>query len=150
MPNTGFRPCPDVCCIARAGLSAAHTVNWGLGGEPLERSWGYGVRSYGPGSRLHMHRDRVDTHVLSCIVHVANQSVGRLILLTMMLNTIRWSSSPPRPWAFALMGELWFDGNFYRNMYSLRPKLGTSPYKQLTNTFADIDEARQSMGGWRL
>ena len=43
-------------------------------GQPLERSWGYGVRSYGPGSLLHMHRDRVDTHVVSCIVHVADQS----------------------------------------------------------------------------
>ena len=43
-------------------------------GQPLERSWGYGIRSYGPGSWLHMHRDRVDTHVVSCIVHVADQS----------------------------------------------------------------------------
>ena len=43
-------------------------------GQPLERCWGYGVRSYGAGSWLHMHRDRVDTHVVSCIVHVADQS----------------------------------------------------------------------------
>ena len=32
------------------------------------------MRSYGPGSRLHMHHDLVDSHVVSCIVHVADQS----------------------------------------------------------------------------
>lgn len=39
-------------------------------GVKTERSWGYGIRSYGDGSILKMHRDRIETHVLSCIVHV--------------------------------------------------------------------------------
>ncbi|MFZ9114995.1 MAG: prolyl hydroxylase family protein, partial [bacterium] len=40
----------------------------------LERSWAYGIRSYGDGCRLHLHRDRVDTHVISCIVHAGDRS----------------------------------------------------------------------------
>lgn len=43
-------------------------------GCPLERSWGYGIRSYGRHSVLHLHRDRVDTHVISCIVHAEDRS----------------------------------------------------------------------------
>ncbi|MFM7675924.1 MAG: prolyl hydroxylase family protein [Synechococcus sp.] len=40
----------------------------------LERTWAYGIRSYGRGCRLHLHRDRVDTHVISCIVHASDRS----------------------------------------------------------------------------
>ena len=43
-------------------------------GCPLEPTWGYGIRSYGRGCRLHLHRDRIDTHVISCIVHVEDRS----------------------------------------------------------------------------
>ncbi|MFY8148686.1 MAG: prolyl hydroxylase family protein [Prochlorococcaceae cyanobacterium] len=40
----------------------------------LERTWAYGIRSYGRGCRLHLHRDRLDTHVISCIVHADDRS----------------------------------------------------------------------------
>lgn len=43
-------------------------------GCPLEPTWGYGIRSYGRGCLLHLHRDRIDTHVISCIVHVQDRS----------------------------------------------------------------------------
>jgi prolyl 4-hydroxylase len=43
-------------------------------GCKLTRSWGYGIRSYGRGSVLHLHRDRIDTHVISCIIHVDDRS----------------------------------------------------------------------------
>lgn len=43
-------------------------------GCEVERTWGYGIRSYGRGSVLHLHRDRVDTHILSCIIHVEDRS----------------------------------------------------------------------------
>jgi prolyl 4-hydroxylase len=39
-------------------------------GSPLERAHGYGIRSYGEGSILLLHRDKVESHVISCIVHV--------------------------------------------------------------------------------
>ena len=124
-------------------------------GEALERSWGYGVRSYGPGSRLHMHRDRVDTHVLSCIVHVADQS-NQPWPLDFIDHDAEHHQVIFKPATMLFYESLCphgrnseFDGDFYRNMYfHWRPKTwDPSPYKQLTNTFADIDEARQSMGG---
>ena len=39
-------------------------------GSPLERAYGYGIRSYGEGSILLLHRDKIESHVISCIVHV--------------------------------------------------------------------------------
>ncbi|MCS5697751.1 2OG-Fe(II) oxygenase [Cyanobium sp. FGCU-52] len=46
-------------------------------GCELEPTWGYGIRSYGRGCVLHLHRDRIDTHVISCIVHVEDRSEVR-------------------------------------------------------------------------
>lgn len=43
-------------------------------GCQVERSWGYGIRSYTRDSILHLHRDRIDTHVLSCIIHLEDKS----------------------------------------------------------------------------
>lgn len=43
-------------------------------GTPLKKAWAYGVRSYTPNSILHLHRDRCDTHVLSCIIFVDQDS----------------------------------------------------------------------------
>jgi len=43
-------------------------------GCALEPTWGYGIRSYGRDCFLHLHRDRIDTHVISCIVHVEDRS----------------------------------------------------------------------------
>ena len=118
-------------------------------GQPLERSWGYGIRSYGPGSWLHMHRDRVDTHVVSCIVHVADQSnqpwpldfidheaVHHRVLFqpgTMLF----YESLCPHGRASE------FDGDFYRNMYfHWRPKnWDPAPYQQLVSKFSSIQEA---------
>ena len=37
---------------------------------PLKKAWAYGIRSYTPNSILHLHRDRCDTHVISCIIFV--------------------------------------------------------------------------------
>lgn len=38
-------------------------------GCPLEPTWGYGIRSDGRGCLLHLHRDRIVSHGISCIVH---------------------------------------------------------------------------------
>lgn len=39
-------------------------------GVPLLSSNAYGLRLYGQGNTLTMHTDRIETHVVSCIVHV--------------------------------------------------------------------------------
>ena len=40
----------------------------------LERAWGYGIRSYIKNSVLHLHRDRIDTHIISCIIYIDQKS----------------------------------------------------------------------------
>ena len=118
-------------------------------GQPLERSWGYGVRSYGPGSWLHMHRDRVDTHVVSCIVHVADQSnqpwpldfidheaVHHRVLFKPG-SMLFYESLCPHGRASE------FEGEFYSNMYfHWRPKdWDPAPYQQLERKFSSVEMA---------
>lgn len=43
-------------------------------GKKLEKTWGYGVRSYVKNSILQLHRDRVDTHIISCIIYIDQKS----------------------------------------------------------------------------
>ena len=121
-------------------------------GQPLERSWGYGVRSYGPGSLLHMHRDRVDTHVVSCIVHVADQS-NQPWPLDFIDHEAEHHQVVFQPGTMLFYESLCphgraseFDGEFYRNMYfHWRPKVwDPAPYMQLTSKFADVEEACRS------
>jgi prolyl 4-hydroxylase len=40
----------------------------------LEKTWGYGIRSYVKNSILHLHRDRPETHIISCIIYVDQKS----------------------------------------------------------------------------
>ena len=118
-------------------------------GQPLERSWGYGVRSYGPGSWLHMHRDRVDTHVVSCIVHVADQS-NQPWPLDFIDHEAVHHRVVFQPGTMLFYESLCphgraseFDGDFYRNMYfHWRPmNWDPAPYQQLVSKFASIEEA---------
>lgn len=117
----------------------------------LERSWGYGIRSYGPGSVLHVHRDRVDTHVVSCILHVADRSFQ-----PWPLDFI--SHEGNRHAVFFEPGSLLFyeslcphgrtqpfKGDYYRNMYlHWRPRdWDPAPYKTLRCKFASLDQAQQ-------
>jgi len=119
-------------------------------GCPLERSWGYGIRSYGPGSVLHVHRDRVDTHVISCIVHVADRSEtpwaldfidhdGQRHAVTFEPGTMLFYESlcpHARSQPFA--------GEYYRNMYfHWRPRQwDPAPYQDLRCKFASLEEAQ--------
>lgn len=43
-------------------------------GVELVKTWGYGIRSYIHNSILHLHRDRIDTHIISCIIFVDEKS----------------------------------------------------------------------------
>ncbi len=120
-------------------------------GCPLERSWGYGIRSYGPGSVLHVHRDRVDTHVISCIVHVADRAPqpwpldfidhegGRHAVCFESGTMLFYESLCPhaRTQPFA--------GDYYRNMYfHWRPRgWNPAPYQGIRCKFASLEEAEQ-------
>jgi prolyl 4-hydroxylase len=117
----------------------------------LVRSWGYGIRSYGPGSVLHVHRDRVDTHVVSCILHVADRSVR-----PWPLDFI--SHEGDRHAVFFDAGSMLFyeslcphgrtqpfRGDYYRNMYFHWRPLDWDPvsYRSMRCKFASLDEAQQ-------
>lgn len=43
-------------------------------GQDLEITWAYGVRNYIRNSILHLHRDLIKTHIISCIVFVDQES----------------------------------------------------------------------------
>ena len=120
-------------------------------GCPLERSCGYGIRSYGPGSVLHVHRDRLDTHVISCIVHVADQAPhpwpldfidheGAHHAVTFERGSMLFYESlcpHGRTQPFA--------GSYYRNMYfHWRPReWDPSPFEGMVCKFASLVEAQE-------
>ena len=119
-------------------------------GCALERSWGYGIRSYGPGSVLHVHRDRVDTHVISCIVHVADHSATpwpldfidhegeRHAVIFEPGTMLFYESLCPHARSHP------FSGEYYRNMYfHWRPRQwDPAPYRGMRCKFASLDEAQ--------
>jgi len=71
-PSVGHAPLSAELMDACYAMLTPMLEKWA--GCKLARSWGYGIRSYGRGSILHLHRDRIDTHVISCIVHVDDRS----------------------------------------------------------------------------
>lgn len=149
VPNLDYSP------ISSELLELAYTTitpmieNWA--GCKLERSWGYGIRSYGPGSKLHVHRDRVETHVISCIVHVDDKSST-----PWPLNFIdHWGKLHE---VFFLPGQMLFyeslcpharvqpfTGEYYRNMYlHWRPvDWDPTPYSEVRCKFPSLQEAQQ-------
>lgn len=99
----------------------------------LEPTYGYGIRSYGRDSVLHLHRDRVDTHIISCIVHAADQSDqpwpldfidhdGRHHLVILGRGKMLFYES------LCPHGRLSpFQGEFYRNFYFHWRPIGWDP-----------------------
>lgn len=120
-------------------------------GCPLERSWGFGIRSYGPGSVLHLHRDRVDTHVISCIVHVADRAPAAwpLDFIDHDGEHHRVCFEPGTMLFYESLcphGRLQpFAGEYYRNMYfHWRPRRwDPSPYQGMSCKFASLEDAMQ-------
>ena len=146
-PRLGYAPISkDLENLAYAALTPLIEA-WA--GCPLEPSWGYGIRSYGPGSVLHVHRDRVDTHVVSCIVHVADQSdqpweldfidhEGQRHALTFERGTtLFYESLCPHARSQPFVGE------YYRNMYfHWRPRnWDPAPFVSMRCKFATLEEA---------
>lgn len=117
-------------------------------GCPLMRSFGHGIRSYGRGSILHLHRDRVDTHVISCIIHVDDRSDvpwpldfidhdGVLHQVTFTTGeTLFYESLCPH----ARLTP--FQGDYYRNMYlHWRPtEWDPARYSGLKSKYASLQE----------
>jgi prolyl 4-hydroxylase len=120
-------------------------------GQPLERSWAYGVRSYGPGSWLHMHRDRMDTHVVSCIIHVDDQSNEPWPLDFIDHEAVHHKITF-KPGQMLFYESLCphgraseFDGKYYRNMYfHWRPSVwNPAECQHLMNKFSSVEEAQK-------
>ena len=74
---TLLRRLPPALAAAVAARVRALVAAWaGLAEEALERTSVYGVRTYRGGALVRMHLDRLATHVLSAVVHVANNLRG--------------------------------------------------------------------------
>lgn len=109
----------------------------------LQRSWGYGIRSYVRNSILHLHRDRIDTHIISCIIYIDQKSNqnwpldfydhdnnhhqvyfedGDMLLYESLC--VHGRETP-------------FNGEYYRNMYvHWKPKeWDPTPYKNMKTDF---------------
>jgi prolyl 4-hydroxylase len=127
-------------------------------GIELEPSWGYGIRSYGRSSILHVHRDRVDTHVVSCIVHVDDQSDepwpldfidhdGERHAVTFERGMMMFYESLC-PHARSTP----FTGEYYRNMYfHWKPRdWDPSPYKNIRCKFSTVEDAQSDVLRWAL
>lgn len=89
----------------------------------LTQSRGYGIRSYGRGSVLEMHRDRISTHVISCVIHVADQSdlawPLNLIDHDLVPHAITFSPGEMLMYeSLCIHGRMTpFSGEYYRNLY---------------------------------
>lgn len=151
-PDIGYAP------VSTALLDTCYTIltplleDWV--GCRLTRSWGYGIRSYGRGSVLHLHRDRYDTHVVSCIIHVDDRSEvtwpldfvdhnGKHHLVPFSKGeTLFYESLCPH----ARLAP--FEGDYYRNMYlHWRPEdWSTETYENMKVKFASLDDC---LAEWR-
>lgn len=116
---------------------------------PVVKSWGYGVREYTKNSRLMAHRDRVDSHILSAIVHVSDVSntpwpldfvdqdgVHHEVFFDVG-ETLLYESFCPHARAQP------FDGLYYRNCYfHWRPEnWDPEMAKNLTAVYPSLDDA---------
>ena len=117
-------------------------------GVKVEKTWGYGIRSYVKYSTLKLHRDRCDTHILSCIIFVDEKSEEKWPLdffdhdhnhhqITFESGDLLFYES------LCLHGRITpFNGDYYRNMYfHWKPKnWDCSNLKNLKCTFVNLDE----------
>jgi len=92
-------------------------------GQELEMTWAYGIRNYIRNSILHLHRDRIETHIISCIIFVDQQSEENWALdfLDHEHNHHKITFEPGEMLFYeslCLHGRVDpFQGDYYRNMY---------------------------------
>lgn len=117
-------------------------------GVKLEKTWGYGVRSYTKNSILKLHRDRVDTHVISCIVFIDEKSKHQWPL-DFFDHNHHHHEVTFEPGEMLLYESLCvhgritpFSGEYYRNMYfHWKPvNWNHSGYSNLKSTFKNLNE----------
>lgn len=119
-------------------------------GVPLEKSWGYGIRSYVKNSILHLHRDRVDTHIISCILFVDQKSNQNWPLdfydHDNNHNQVFFEDGDILLYeSLCVHGrETPFSGEYYRNMYiHWKPKnWNPVPYKNMKTDFLNGNHLR--------
>lgn len=114
----------------------------------LERTWAYGIRSYIKNSILHLHRDRYDTHIISCIVFVDEESPEKWPL-DFFDHDFKHHKVVFEPGDMLFYESLCaharltpFNGEYYRNMYfHWKPKYWNSEdYVDLKTTFTGMEE----------
>lgn len=114
----------------------------------LHQSWGYGIRSYGRGSVLHLHRDRVDTHIISCIIHV-DELVDEPWPLDFVDHDGVHHKVVFEPGEVLFYESLCpharlmpFNGTYYRNMYfHWRPvDWDPAPLQKMKSTFTGLED----------
>jgi len=122
---------------------------WSL--TKVRPSWGYGVREYGPGSILNWHRDRVDSHILSCIIHVSDKSNSPWPL-DFVDHEGKHHEITFKPGEMLLYESLCpharqqpFDGEYYRNTYyHWRPSTwDPNLLKGVQSVYSSIEEVQK-------
>lgn len=114
----------------------------------LEKTWSYGIRSYIKNSVLHLHRDRFDTHIISCIIFIDEKSSEKwpLDFFDHDFNHHKVVFEPGEMLFYESLcvhGRLIpFNGEYYRNMYfHWKPKNWTNEHLyELKTTFTGMEE----------
>lgn len=119
-------------------------------GCEVEKTWGYGVRSYVKNSTLKLHRDKLDTHVLSCIIFIDQKSEKNWHLDFFdhehNHHKVFFESGDMLLYeSLCVHGRITpFNGNYYRNMYfHWRPKtweFDVDNYSSMKLRFKNLDE----------
>lgn len=120
-------------------------------GYELEKTLGFGIRSYVNNSVLHLHRDRYDTHVISCIIFVDEKSDEKWPLDFFDHEHVH-HKVVFEPGDMLLYESLCahgrltpFKGEYYRNMYfHWKPKIWQSEqYRGLKTLFKNEEEYKE-------
>lgn len=114
-------------------------------GINLEETWSYGIRSYTRNSILKLHRDRCETHILSCIIFVDEDANKKWPLdffdHESNHHKVIFNSGEMLLYeSLCAHGRLTpFNGEYYRNMYFHWKPIFWNPdkYKNMKTKFSD-------------
>ncbi len=120
----------------------------------LEKTWAYGIRSYIKNSILHLHRDKYDTHIISCIIFIDEKPSEKwpLDFFDHDFKHHKVSFEPGDMLFYESLcahGRLTpFTGEYYRNMYfHWKPKYWQpEEYVNLKTCFSGVEDYYNSYG----